>query len=82
LLDLAFPDTKIPLSKLNWAAKQECEILTNLRLLNSWMERLKVGRVLDVLPSLIQIDKIAKCKYQDNLETIQWFKRYIDMHVK
>jgi hypothetical protein len=46
------------------------------------MERLKVGRVLDVLPSLIQIDKIAKCKYQDNLETIQWFKRYIDMHVK
>lgn len=27
---------------------------------------------------LNQIDKLAKCKYQDNLETLQWFKRYVD----
>lgn len=29
---------------------------------------------------LQQIEKLSKAKYQDNLETIQWLKRYIELN--
>ena len=48
LLDLAHPEAKIPLNKLNWSAKLECDIMHNLKLLNIWMGRLNVGKALDV----------------------------------
>jgi RP/EB family microtubule-associated protein len=28
---------------------------------------------------ITQINRLAKCKYQDNLEMIQWLKRYIEL---
>jgi RP/EB family microtubule-associated protein len=30
----------------------------------------------------IDIEKLSKSKYQDNLEFIQWLKRYFDIHNK
>lgn len=30
----------------------------------------------------IDIEKLSKAKYQDNLEFIQWLKRYFDLHNK
>lgn len=30
----------------------------------------------------IDIEKLSKSKYQDNLEFIQWMKRYFDLHNK
>lgn len=30
----------------------------------------------------IDIEKLSKSKYQDNLEFIQWLKRYFDLHNK
>lgn len=28
----------------------------------------------------MQVEKLSKAKYQDNLELIQWFKRYYDIN--
>jgi hypothetical protein len=28
----------------------------------------------------IDIEKLAKGRYQENLETIQWLKKYIEIH--
>ena len=42
------PSAKIPLNKLNWKAKYEMENLVNLRLLNSWMAKLSISKIIDV----------------------------------
>ncbi len=44
------------------------------------MEKLGITRKIDVFFLLSQIEKLAKAKYQDNLEVIQWLKRYIELN--
>jgi hypothetical protein len=42
----------------------------NLKLFQKGLEKIGANRKFDVV-------KLAKAKYQDNLETIQWLKRYL-----
>lgn len=48
LLNLAHPDAKIPLHKLNTTAKQEIDNLANLKLVNVWLAKLGADKELDV----------------------------------
>lgn len=73
LLDIMYPG-KIPMSKLNWAAKQDHEYVNNYKVLQNCFTKLKIDRHVDV-------DRLVKGKYQDNLEFMQWFKRFFEMTV-
>ena len=71
LLDMLYPG-KVAMSKVNWKAKLEYEFLQNLKILQNSFIALKIGR-------MIEIERLSKAKYQDNLEFIQWFKRFFEM---
>ena len=59
------------MSKVNWKAKFEYEFVSNLKLFQKGLEKVGASRKFDV-------NKLSKAKYQDNLETIQWLKRFIE----
>jgi RP/EB family microtubule-associated protein len=71
LLD-AYHRQAVPMGKLNWRAKFEYEFVANLKLFQQGLERIGCSKKIDV-------NKLAKAKYQDNLELIQWLKRYLEM---
>lgn len=73
LLDIMYPG-KIPMSKLNWGAKKDHEYVNNYKLLQTCFTKFKIDRHIDV-------DRLVKGKYQDNLEFMQWFKRFYEMTV-
>jgi len=73
LLDIMHPG-KVPLHKVNWGAKQDFEFIANYKILQTSFQKLKIDKYVDV-------DKLIKGKYQDNLEFMQWFKRFFEMSV-
>ena len=66
---------QIPVSKLIMDAKNEWEFIRNLKQLQEAFIRLGIDKVVD-------IGRLSKAKYQDNLEFTQWMKRYWDLHYK
>jgi len=72
ILDSIHPG-KINMSKVNWKARLEWEFINNLKLLQQSF--LKCG-----LSKYIEIEKLSKGKYQDNLEFAQWMKRFYDLN--
>ena len=73
LVDIMYPG-QVPIHKVNWSAKQSFEFVGNYKILQSTMAKLKIDRYVDV-------DKLIKGKYQDNLEFMQWMKRFFEMSV-
>jgi len=73
MVDIMYPG-QVPIHKVNWGAKQSFEFVGNYKVLQSTMTKLKVERFVDV-------DKLIKGKYQDNLEFMQWLKRFFEMSV-
>ncbi|CAM9370093.1 unnamed protein product, partial [Phaeothamnion confervicola] len=57
------------MSKVDWTAKQDFQFVGNYKILQNSFDKLGVGKHVDV-------DKLIRAKYQDNLEFMQWFKRY------
>lgn len=74
ILDIMYPG-KIQMQKVNFAATNEWQFINNLKILQSGFSKCKILKYID-------IEKLAKSKYQDNLEFIQWMKRYFDLHNK
>jgi len=62
----------IAMKKVSWAANKEYEYIANYKLLQQAF--FKLG-----LKKEIEVEKLIKGKYQDNLEFMQWLKRYYDM---
>jgi hypothetical protein len=70
LTDVLYPG-KIPLAKVNWKAKFDYEFVTNFKILQQTFTKLGIMKN-------IEVEKLVKCKYQDNLEFLQWFKKIFD----
>lgn len=56
---------------MHWRAKSEYEFISNFKLLQQCFLKLGLQRNID-------INRLVKCKYQDNFEFVQWFKRTFD----
>ena len=63
------------MAKLNWAAKQDFEFVNNYKILQTCFTKLSVDRHIDV-------DRLIRGRYQDNLEFMQWFKRFFEMTIQ
>jgi len=70
LTEYLFPKS-IPMSKVNWEAKSSHEYVANYKLLQNAFTKNKIRKHVDV-------DKLIRGKYQDNLEFCQWLKAFFD----
>lgn len=59
------------MSRVNWEAKASHEYVANYKLLQAAFDKNRVQRHVDV-------DKLIRAKYQDNLEFCQWLKAFFD----
>lgn len=65
-----FPGS-IPMRKVNWDTKNSYEYVQNYKLLQAAFTKNRVQKYVDV-------DKLIRGKYQDNLEFCQWIKAFYD----
>lgn len=72
IIDSIYPGT-FPFSKVNWQAKHEYEFVNNYKILQKAFDKNGITRH-------IEVQKLVKAKYQDNLEFLQWMKRYFDIN--
>jgi RP/EB family microtubule-associated protein len=79
ILDVIYPG-KVALNKVNWKAKNDYEFVNNFRILQNSFDKLGIKRHVEVHKLKTQVEKLSKAKYQDNLEFIQWMKRYYDVN--
>jgi RP/EB family microtubule-associated protein len=70
IFDILFPNT-VQMSKVNWGAKNEWEFINNYKVLQSACDKLGVDKKIDV-------DRLIKARQQDNLEFLQWLKKFYD----
>ena len=71
-MDSLFPNT-VNMSKVTWKAKNEWEFINNFKILQYTFSKCKMNKY-------IEIEKLSKAKYQDNLEFAQWMKRFFDLN--
>ena len=72
VMDCLFPGT-FQFSRVKWQAKHEHEFVENYKILQSSFDKNGVKRHIDVA-------KLIKARYQDNLEFCQWLKAFFDKH--
>ncbi|KAF4668755.1 Integrator complex subunit 11 [Perkinsus chesapeaki] len=70
IIDSAFPG-RVPLKKVNWLAKVDYEYVHNYKILQRAFDQCNIAKHIDV-------DKLCKGKFQDNLEFLQWMKAFHD----
>lgn len=72
ILDSIYPN-KVKMNKVNWKASHDYEFLSNLKVLQQGLIDCKVEQRFD-------ISKLAQGRFQDNFETLLWFKSHYDSH--
>lgn len=71
IMDILYPG--VPLSKVKFNALHEYEFVNNFKILQNVFDKQGIDKMIDV-------SKLVKAKYQDNLEFCQWMKRFFDLH--
>jgi RP/EB family microtubule-associated protein len=61
----------VPMSKVKFNVNTEYQYLNNFKVLQSAFTKHQIDRS-------VPVERLVKCRFQDNLEFLQWFKRYWD----
>lgn len=69
ILDSIYGD--VPMSRVKMNAKHEYEYLANYKIMQNVFKAKKIEKP-------IPVEKLVKCKMQDNLEFLQWMKKFWD----
>jgi len=69
VLDSIYGD--IPMNRVKFNAKHEYEFIANFKVMQNVFKSKKIDKP-------IVVEKLVKCKMQDNLEFLQWMKRFWD----
>ncbi|KAJ7111459.1 calponin homology domain-containing protein [Mycena epipterygia] len=69
VLDSIYLD--VPMARVKMAAKQEYEYVVNYKIMQNVFKAKKIDKP-------IPVERLIKCKMQDNLEFLQWLKRFWD----
>mmetsp|Transcript_114969 Transcript_114969/g.245503 ORF Transcript_114969/g.245503 Transcript_114969/m.245503 type:complete len:284 (+) Transcript_114969:175-1026(+) len=70
IIDACHPGS-VAMKKVNWNARADHESLPNFKVLQQAFDKCGIRRH-------IEVDKLVRGKYQDNLEMLQWIKTYYD----
>ncbi|KAF9168487.1 hypothetical protein DFQ27_006361 [Actinomortierella ambigua] len=71
ILDSIYGD--LPMSRVKFSTKHEYEYLANYKVLQTALTTKKIDKA-------VPVERLMKCKMQDNLEFLQWLKRFWDHH--
>ncbi|KAF9052428.1 microtubule binding protein [Hymenopellis radicata] len=69
IIDSIYGD--LPMQRVKMMAKHEYEFIANFKVLQTVFKTKKIDKP-------IPVEKLVKCKMQDNLEFLQWIKRFWD----
>ncbi|KAF7768424.1 hypothetical protein Agabi119p4_7667 [Agaricus bisporus var. burnettii] len=69
ILDSIYGD--VPMSRVKMNAKHDYEFLANYKIMQNIFKSKKIDRP-------IPVERLSKCKMQDNLEFLQWMKKFWD----
>lgn len=61
------------MSRINFAARHDYESLANFKILQNVFVKNRIDKP-------IPVDRLVRCKMQDNLEFLQWIKKFWDMN--
>ncbi|KAI9365515.1 calponin homology domain-containing protein [Zopfochytrium polystomum] len=71
IMDSIYGKCDVPISKVKFASKTEYDYFNNFKILQSVFNNHQIDKA-------IPMDKLAQCRYNDNLEFLQWIKKYWD----